>query len=122
MKKHKAPRRLVEIIDEIMDKRLRNTQETELKKETYKLENELPKHSKEYLMNASYNSLTRSVERTLDIFIIFEDNDTVIEVPKGKGYRGIAIDKMINYFIEIEEYEKCAVLRDLKIKIIEFGD
>lgn len=122
MKRHKAPRRLVEIIDEIMDKRLRNKQETGFKKESYKLENELPKHSKEYLMNASYDSLTRCVERTLDIFIVFEDNDTVIEVPKGKGYRSTAIDKIINYFIEVEDYEKCAVLRDLKFKIIEFGD
>jgi hypothetical protein len=73
-------------------------------------------------MNASYDSLVRDVERTLDIFIIFEDDDTVIEVPKGKGHRSVAIDKIINFFLEEEEYEKCVVLRDIREKIIKSGD
>lgn len=121
MRRYKTTRRLVETIDEIIDNQFKNRQDSELKKELV-LEDNLPKHSKDYLMNASYESLVSNVERTLDIFIIFEDNDTVIEIPNGKGYRSIAIDKMIDFFVEIEDYEKCAVLRDLKIKIIQYGD
>nr|MDA3779349.1 hypothetical protein [Bacteroidales bacterium] len=96
--------------------------EPELKKEDFMDEDNLPKHDTKYLMNASYESLMYNIDRTLDVFIIFEDNDTVIEVQKGKGYRSKALDKLMNYFIEVEDYEKCAQIRDLKIKIIEYGD
>jgi len=118
MENKRRPRRINEILRDVYAKQL----DGELKKDDFMDEEELPKHDMNYLMNASYDSLTRNEERTVDIFIIFEDGDTVIEVPKGKGHRSMAIDRIMNYFIEVEDYEKCAVLRDLKTKIIEFGD
>lgn len=120
MRRNRTPRRLVDMIDAIIYKR-KVRPAVPVKKEVISLE-KLPRHSKSYLMNASYDSLVRNMQRTLEIFIIFEDGDTVIEVPAGKGHRSIAIDKIIDYFIEIEDYEKCAVLRDLKEQIIKNGD
>ena len=82
----------------------------------------LPKHDINYLMNASFEILTEDFDKTLNDFIVFEDGDNVVQIPKGTGRRSSAIDKIINYFITLEEYEKCAILKNLKDKIIEFGD
>lgn len=45
-----------------------------------------------------------------DIFIIYEELDEVIEIPYNMGMRKYVINKLIKFFEEIEEYEKCAVL------------
>ena len=49
-----------------------------------------------------------------DIFIVYEEGNEVIEIPYVMKHRIKVIDRLIEYFVELEEYEKCQVL--LKIK------
>ena len=49
-----------------------------------------------------------------DIFIIYEEANEVVEIPYNMKSRVKVIDKLIKFFEDIEEYEKCQVL--LKIK------
>lgn len=50
-----------------------------------------------------------------DIFVIYEELDEVIEIPYDMKMRKHVIHKLIKFFEETEEYEKCAVL----LKIIK---
>ena len=79
-------------------------------------------YDEDYIMCASYDSLMLNEDQTLDDFVVFGENDQVFEIEKGTGQRSIFIDKLITYFQEIEEYEKCAKLVTLKEKIIEYGN
>ena len=49
-----------------------------------------------------------------DIFIIYEEANEIVEIPYNMKSRMKVIDKLIKFFEDIEEYEKCQVL--LKIK------
>jgi hypothetical protein len=51
-----------------------------------------------------------------DIFVIYEDNDEVIEIPYDMKIRLRAIDKVISYFEKLEEYEMCQELFLIKQK------
>jgi hypothetical protein len=51
-----------------------------------------------------------------DIFIIYEDMDEVIEIPYDMKTRIKAIDKVISYFENLEEYEMCHQLVLIKQK------
>lgn len=82
----------------------------------------IPKRDLDYLMQSSYDNLTKNLERTLYEFVVFEEGDLIVEVPKGVGQRSLVIDKMIKYFEKIEQYEKCAKLVKLKDQIVKFGD
>lgn len=76
----------------------------------------------DYIMRASYDSLMMDVEKTIDEFIVFSEDDEVVEIERGRGERSIFIDGMIKYFESIEEYEKCATLIDLKRTVLEHGN
>jgi hypothetical protein len=49
-----------------------------------------------------------------DIFIIYEESNEIVEIPYNMKSRIKVIDKLIKFFEDIEEYEKCQEL--LKIK------
>ena len=49
-----------------------------------------------------------------DVFIIYEEDNEIVEIPYNMKSRMKVIDKLIKFFEDIEEYEKCQVL--LKIK------
>lgn len=74
------------------------------------------------LMRASYYQITRNFTKTVNRFIVFKDNDRLIEIPHGIGQRSKFIDLMIEYFEKLEEYEKCTKLVKLKDLVIMAGD
>ncbi len=74
------------------------------------------------LMRASYYQITRNFTKTVNRFIVFKDNERLIEIPHGIGQRSRFIDLMIKYFEEVEEYEKCNKLVKLKELVILAGD
>lgn len=74
------------------------------------------------LMRASYYQITRNFTKTVNRFIVFKDNDRLIEIPHGIKQRSKFIILMIEYFEELEEYEKCNKLMKLKELVIIAGD
>jgi hypothetical protein len=71
------------------------------------------------LIRKCYKSMVKSdINNT---FIIYEDNDEIVEIPYDVEKRLLAIDKLIFYFQEIEEYEMCHQLVLLKQKASKFG-
>ena len=77
---------------------------------------------KDSLMRASYYQITRNFTKTVNRFIVFKDDDRLIEIPHGIGQRSKFIDLMIKYFEQIEEYEKCERLMKLKELVMMAGD
>lgn len=77
---------------------------------------------KDSLMRASYYQITRNFTKTVNRFIVFKDDDKLIEIPHGIGQRSKFIDLMVKYFENIEEYEKCERLIKLKELVIMAGN
>jgi hypothetical protein len=77
---------------------------------------------KDSLMRASYYQITRNFTKTVNRFVVFKDNDRLIEIPHGIGQRSQFIDLMVKYFEESEEFEKCIRLIKLKELVIMAGD
>ena len=77
---------------------------------------------KDSLMRASYYQITRNFTKTVNRFIVFKDNDRLIEIPHGIGQRSRFIDLMIKYFEELEEYEKCTKLLKLRELVVMAGN
>lgn len=66
------------------------------------------------LLRKCYNSVLRSdINNT---FILYEDNDEMVEIPYDIDSRLLAIEKLIFYFQELEEYELCHQLVLIKQK------
>lgn len=80
------------------------------------------KKDKDSLMRASYYQITRNFTKTVNRFVVFKDNDRLIEIPHGISQRSKFIDLMIKYFESLEEYEKCQRLIKLKELVIMAGD
>lgn len=74
------------------------------------------------LMRASYYQITRNFTKTVNRFIVFKDNDRLVEIPHGIGQRSKFIDLMVKYFEGLEEYEKCTKLMKLRELVIMAGD
>jgi len=74
------------------------------------------------LMRASYYQVTRNFTKTVNRFIVFKDNDRLIEIPHGINQRSKFIELMVKYFEELEEYEKCEKLMKLKELVILAGN
>ena len=79
-------------------------------------------YNEDYIMRASYDSLMIDIDNTLEYFSVFSESDYVFEIEKGTGQRSEFIDTLIEYFQNLEEYEKCGELLQLKNKIIEYGN
>lgn len=80
------------------------------------------KKDKDSLMRASYYQITRNFTKTVNRFVVFKDNDRLIEIPHGISQRSKFIDLMVKYFESLEEYEKCQRLIKLKELVIMAGD
>jgi len=67
------------------------------------------------LIRKCYNSMRRSdINNT---FIVYEDSDEIVEIPYNIETRILAVDKLIFYFQELEEYEICHQLVLIKQKV-----
>ncbi len=77
---------------------------------------------KDQLMRQSYSIITRNFTKTVNRFIAFQDGKNTIEIPHGLGQRSKFIQLLIEYFVELEEYEKCDTLMKLKELVIMAGD
>jgi len=73
-------------------------------------------------MRSSYYIITKDFTRTVNRFIVYQDGTNKIEIPHGEGERSKFIDILLNYFIELEEYEKCDTLKKLRELVVEIGD
>ncbi len=77
---------------------------------------------KDQLMRQSYSIITRNFTKTVNRFIAFQEGKNTIEIPHGLGQRSKFIQLLIEYFVELEEYEKCDTLMKLKELVIMAGD
>ena len=77
---------------------------------------------KDALMRSSYYTITRNFTKTINRFVVFIEGKNTIEIPHGEGQRSKFIDIIIEYFEELEEYEKCDTLLQLKKTVIMAGD
>ena len=69
---------------------------------------------KDSLMRASYYQITRNFTKTVNRFVVFKEGNDIIEIQHGIGQRSKFIDILVDYFEELEEYEKCDKLMKLK--------
>jgi len=90
--------------------------------ETITMSEYVSNSDRDSLMRASYYQITRNFTKTVNRFIVFKDNDRLIEIPHGIGQRSKFIDLMIEYFEKLEEYEKCNKLMKLKELVIMAGN
>ena len=74
------------------------------------------------LMRTSYYIITKNFTKTVNRFVVFKDGSSIIDIPHGTGQRSKFIDLLINYFVELEEYEKCEKLTKLKELVIMSGN
>jgi hypothetical protein len=74
------------------------------------------------LMRASYYTITRNFTKTVNRFVVFREGSDIIEIPHGIGQRSKFIDILVDYFEELEEYEKCDKLMKLRELVIMAGD
>ena len=94
-----------------------------IKKDTLiRMSEAISNNDKDSLMRASYYQITRNFTKTVNRFVVFKDNDRLIEIPHGIGQRSKFIDLMVKYFEESEEFEKCIRLIKLKELVILAGD
>ena len=71
------------------------------------------------LMRSSYYILTRNFTKTINRFVVYNDGSHTIDIPHGIGQRSKFVDVLIEYFVELEEYEKCAILQK---KIVDINN
>jgi len=65
------------------------------------------------LIRKTYDIIVEDIPKTLKNFVIFVDEESVIEVPSGTGDRVKVIKVLLDYFKDIEEYDKCSKLEKL---------
>jgi hypothetical protein len=82
----------------------------------------ITKEERDSLMRSSYYIITRNFTKTVNRFIVYQDSKNTIDIPHGIGQRSGFIDLLIEYFVELEEYEKCETLKKLKELVIMAGD
>ena len=93
-----------------------------LKTVTKKVENFTSKDDRDAMLRASYYILTKNFTKTINRFVVFQDGKEIVQIPHGIGQRSRYIDMLIKYFEDLEEYEKCSKLANLRAEVIEFGD
>lgn len=74
------------------------------------------------LMRSSYYLITKNFTKTVNRFVVYKDNKNTIDIPHGIGQRSMFIDLLMDYFVELEEYEKCNKLKKLKELVMMAGD
>ncbi len=83
---------------------------------------DITQDERDSLMRSSYYIITRNFAKTINRFIVYQDSKNTIDIPHGIGQRSKFIDLLIEYFVELEEYEKCESLKKLKELVIMAGD
>jgi hypothetical protein len=83
---------------------------------------DIVENERDSLMRSSYYTITRNFTKTVNRFVVFKEGANLIEIPHGTGQRSKFIDVLIQYFEDIEEYEKCDKLMKLKQLVLETGD
>lgn len=74
------------------------------------------------LLEESYKLLSKNLTKTVNRFVVYKEGSQSIEIPHGIGQRSKYIDLLIKHFSELEEYEKCTTLKELKELVIMAGD
>ena len=74
------------------------------------------------LMEESYQILNANHTKSVNRFVVYKEGTQVVEIPHGIGQRSKYIDLLIKHFEQLEEYEKCTNLKDLKELVILAGD
>lgn len=77
-------------------------------------------HSK--LMQESYELLIKNMTKSVNRFVVYKEGSQTVEIPHGIGQRSKYIDLLIKHFEELEEYEKCTNLQELKELVVMAGD
>jgi len=77
-------------------------------------------HSK--LMQESYEILVKNMTKSVNRFVVYKEGTQTVEIPHGIGQRSKYIDLLVKHFEELEEYEKCTNLQELKELVIMAGD
>jgi hypothetical protein len=83
---------------------------------------QISSQDRDSLMRASYYTITRNFTKTVNRFVVFREGSDIIEIPHGIGQRSKFIDILVDYFEELEEYEKCDKLMKLRELVIMAGD
>ncbi len=71
---------------------------------------EIPKSDLQFLMSASIDTILSNKNRALKYFIIYEEGDTVVDIPTDCNQRIKYIDMLLSYLEKTEAYEKCQEL------------
>lgn len=77
-------------------------------------------HSK--LMQESYELLVKNMTKSVNRFVVYKEGTQTVEIPHGIGQRSKYIDLLTKHFEELEEYEKCTNLQELKELVVMAGD
>jgi len=82
----------------------------------------ISKDERDSLMRSSYYIITKNFTKTVNRFVVYKDRANTIDIPHGANQRSKFIDVLIEYFIGMEEYEKCNTLQKLRELVIMAGD
>lgn len=82
---------------------------------TYQPTDDVDDNTKDFFKKA-YDSIV-SMNLTKENSILFEDDEIIVRTPSNTD-RIKTIQQMIDFFVEEEEYEKCAKLLEVKEKIV----
>lgn len=74
------------------------------------------------LLEESYQLLSKNLTKSVNRFVVYKEGSQSIEIPHGIGQRSKYIDLLIRHFSDLEEYEKCSVLQELKDLVVMAGD
>ena len=74
------------------------------------------------LLEESYQLLSKNLTKSVNRFVVYKEGSQSIEIPHGIGQRSKYIDLLIRHFSDLEEYEKCSILQELKDLVIMAGD
>lgn len=78
------------------------------------IDNEVSKSIKNVVINETFNAISYSFKNNIKKAEIAEVQNTraVINIPR-QNWKPILINKILPFFIEKEEYNKCAHIRDI---------
>ena len=82
----------------------------------------LNNNDQDRLLEESYNLLSKNLTKSVNRFVVYKEGSQSIEIPHGIGQRSKYIDLLIKHFSELEEYEKCSILQELKELVVMAGD
>ena len=86
------------------------------------MEGYLSREDHNKLMQESYALLCKNFTKSVNKFVVYKEGSQNVEIPHGIGQRSKYIDLLVKHFEELEEYEKCTNLQELKELVIMAGD